>query len=87
MDKSVSDKVVQRMARFYGIEADQMYPELQMFNQFKLHIKTNLILSLFVSWVYLQKRIDEQHGILFEFKCLDRTEMLHDLLGLFRVGL
>ena len=53
-DKSVSDKVVQRMARFYGMEVDQLYPELQMFNQFKLHIKMNLK-SLFVSWFYLQK--------------------------------
>ena len=24
--KSVSDKVVQRMARFYGMEVDQLYP-------------------------------------------------------------
>ena len=56
-DKSVSDEVVQRMARFYGMEADQMYPELQMFNQFKLHIKMNFK-SLFVSWFYLQKKID-----------------------------
>ena len=30
-------------------------------------------------------RLIESGGV-FEFKCLDRTEMLHDLLGLFRVG-
>ena len=36
---------------------DQMYQELQMFNQFKLHIKMDLK-SLFVLWFYLQKRID-----------------------------
>ena len=48
------------MARFYGMEADQMCPVLQMqdvFNQFKLHIKMDLK-SLFVLWFYLQKRID-----------------------------
>ena len=34
-----------------------MCSELQMYNQFKVHIKINLK-SLFVSWFYLQKRID-----------------------------
>ena len=64
---------------------------LQMFNQFKLHIKMNLK-ALFVSWFYLKRRInvsskvsslrDIESGV-NEFKCSDRV---HDLLGLLRVG-
>ena len=40
-DKSVADQVVQRVVRsaYYSMDADQMCSELQMFNQFKLHIK------------------------------------------------
>ena len=56
-DESVDEEVVQRVASYYGMDADQMCSELQMYNQFKVHIKINLK-SLFVSWFYLQKRID-----------------------------
>ena len=56
-DESVDEEVVQRVASYYGMDTDQMCSELQMYNQFKVHIKINLK-SLFVSWFYLQKRID-----------------------------
>ena len=56
-DESVDEEVVQRVASYYGMDTDQMCSELQMYNQFKVHIKMNLK-SLFVSWFYLQKRID-----------------------------
>ena len=41
------------------MDADQMCSvlQLQMFNQFKLHIKMNLI-ALFVSWSYLKRRFN-----------------------------
>ena len=49
-------KVV-RYTAYYSMDADQMCSELQMFNQFKLHIKMNLK-ALFVSWFYLKRRIN-----------------------------
>ena len=67
-----------------------MCSELQMFNQFKLHIKMNLK-ALFVSWFYLKRRINVSSKVSseilnlgsYELKCSDRV---HDLLGLLRVG-
>ena len=41
-DESVDEEVVQRVASYYGMDADQMCSELQMYNQFKVHIKMNL---------------------------------------------
>ena len=59
-DKQVADQVVGKVVRYtayYSMDADQMCSELQMFNQFKLHIKMNWK-ALFVSWFYLKRRIN-----------------------------
>ena len=46
-----------KVTAYYRMDADQMCSVLQMFNQFKLHIKMNWK-ALFVSWFYLKRRIN-----------------------------